>query len=382
MVSTRRSCNDLAVLRIRKRRHAVVTGGVGRGHYLYEVKGSGFLSSLALHGLVLTLVVLSSEHQPQPQRTPIVAVTLVRVSAKSMSPPSPQTAPVPQDEASAVPQSEAAEVALAPIVAPQFQPLTPIQPSAPNSGATQKPQRESNSPRMVVKPVSSSTTTTARAHRLSPDEQLAASPELLAGRQTPATSHNARQQESSGTSNMTAANADMVLGLYAADAIRDFIRARPKNQCPQCFRPRHHSRTTTESSLARVEPWPRKWRPKRANENSSKATHSPWERLSVAGSKRAAATPLGGTHTAPDPATGQSSSSSSTASAGIDGSSSGSSSSSPGSTGTSSSASSSSSAAPHGVPSSGLAGLASGAVGHALGALAGAVGGHGGHGGK
>jgi outer membrane biosynthesis protein TonB len=188
---------------------------------------SGFIGSLALHGLVLGLIALSWENQAPPQSIKVVPVNLVRLSDKSTSPPSPQMAPIPQDKASALPLIESAQVALAPIVAPQPQPLTPIQPSAPHSGATQKPKQETNGPRTVVKSVSRPTTTIARAHRLSPNEQLAARLKLLAGlRQTVRpTSNYARQQDGNGISNMTAASANTVPGRDATYAVRDFIRA-------------------------------------------------------------------------------------------------------------------------------------------------------------
>jgi hypothetical protein len=188
---------------------------------------SGFIGSLALHGLVLGLIILAWENQAPPPNMRVVAVNLVRLGDKSTSPPSPQKAPIPQEKTSALPLPQSAQAALAPIVAPQPQPLRAFQPSAPESGATQKPKHETNSPRMVVRSVSRPTTTIARAHRLSPNEQLAARLKLLAGlRQTVRpTSNNARQEDGTGMSNMTAASADTVPGRYAAYAVRDLIRA-------------------------------------------------------------------------------------------------------------------------------------------------------------
>jgi colicin import membrane protein len=189
--------------------------------------GRGFIGSLALHGLVLLVIALSSESEAPPQNIKVVAVNLVRLGNKSTSPPSHQTEPIPQDKAPSVPLPESAQVALAPIVAPQPPPLTPFQPSQPYSGATQKPKQETNSSGMVVKSVSRPTTAIARARRLSPNEQLAARLKLLAGlRQSlRPTSNNARQQDGTGISNTTAASTDTVPGRYATYAVRDFIRA-------------------------------------------------------------------------------------------------------------------------------------------------------------
>lgn len=208
-----------------------------------KVKGIGFIGSLALHGLVFALVALSSESQAPPPRVRVVAVNLVRLSDKSTSPPTPQKAPIPQDKASTVPQSEAAQATLAPIVEPQPQSLIPIQPSAPYSGAPQKPKQSTNSPRVAVEPLSSSTTTMAQAPRLSPNEQLATPLKLSAGlRQiVRPTSNTARQQDGTGISNMTAAGADAVGGHAATHALKDLMPARPKSS-------RHHSRSTTRSS--------------------------------------------------------------------------------------------------------------------------------------
>lgn len=188
---------------------------------------SGFVGSLALHGLVLGLIVLAWENQAPPPSKRVLAVNLVRLGDKSTSPPSSQTAPIPQEKTKALPLPQSAQAALAPIVAPQPQPLGPVEPSAPESGATQKPKHETNSSRMVVRSVSRPTTPIARAQRLSPNEQLAARLKLLAGlRQTVRpTSNNARQEDGAGISNMTAASADTVSGRYASYAVRDLIRA-------------------------------------------------------------------------------------------------------------------------------------------------------------
>jgi outer membrane biosynthesis protein TonB len=189
--------------------------------------GTGFIGSFALHGLVLVLVALSWEAQAPPQRISVVAVNLVRLSDRTTSPPSPQTASIPQDKATTVPQSEPAQIVLAPIVEPLPQPVTPIQPSAPQSEASQKPKQKTNSPSTAVTSASRPTTTTAHTHRLSPNEQLAARLKLLAGlRQTvPPKSNNARQQDGTGISNITAATADTIPGRYATYAVRDLIRA-------------------------------------------------------------------------------------------------------------------------------------------------------------
>jgi hypothetical protein len=96
-----------------------------------EVKGVGFIGSLALHGLVLVLVALSSENQVTPPSVRVIAVNLVRLSDKSTSPPTPLKGPIPQDKASTLPQSEAAQATQAPIAAPQPQSLTSVQPSSP-----------------------------------------------------------------------------------------------------------------------------------------------------------------------------------------------------------------------------------------------------------
>jgi hypothetical protein len=343
--------------------------GLGGVIKMSEVKGSGFIGSLALHGLVVALVVLSSENRTPPPRVRIVAVNLVQLSDKSMSPLSPKTAPVPQDKASTTPQSEAVQAALAPIAAPQPDPLTP---SAPNSGATAKPREGPNSPRTVVMPVSPSTNEIARAPRLSPNEQPAERPKSLADapqRMRPM-SNNARQQDGTGMSNMTVTSPDALPGLYATYAVRDFNRDRPKKDSRATYRhsPRTRNSTTT------VEAWPPKWQSKYSHEYSPKGRRLQWQTPLANGSRQvaeipsAAATP----HTASDPAVGLSSSqvsSSGTSSAGNgNGGISDSSSSSSGSKGNSS--------------LGGLGGLAS--VGHALGgALAGvAGGGRGGHGGK
>jgi outer membrane biosynthesis protein TonB len=189
--------------------------------------GTGFIGSLALHGLVLVLVALSWEAPVPPHGIKVVAVNLVRLSDQTTSPPSPQTAPIPQDKAMTVPLSEPAQVVLAPIVEPQPQPVTPIQPAAPQSEASQKPKQKTNNPSTAVTSASHPTTTTARAHRLSPNEQLAARLKLLAGLRQTVTprSNNAREQDGNGISNMTAANADTVPGRYATYAVRDLIRA-------------------------------------------------------------------------------------------------------------------------------------------------------------
>lgn len=188
--------------------------------------GTGFLGSLALHGMVLIFVALSWEAQAPPHGIKVVAVNLVRLSDQTTSPPSPQTAPVPQDKAMSVPLSEPAQVVLAPIVEPQPRPVTPIQPSGPQSEASQKPKQKTNSPSTTVTSASRPTTTTARAHRLSPNEQLAAGLKLLAGlHQTVRPRSNARQQDGTGISNMIAASADTVPGRYATYAVRDLIRA-------------------------------------------------------------------------------------------------------------------------------------------------------------
>ena len=50
--------------------------------------GTGFIGSLALHGLVLVLIAFSWETQTPPQSIKVVAVNLVRLSDKSTSPPS------------------------------------------------------------------------------------------------------------------------------------------------------------------------------------------------------------------------------------------------------------------------------------------------------
>jgi hypothetical protein len=124
--------------KIGARGHAFVTGGVGRRHYVSEVEGGGFIGSLALHGLVLAVVALSSEYQAPQQNIRVVAVNLVRFGDKSTSPPSLLTTPIPQDKASAVPLVQLAQIALAPIVAPQPQTPTPTRPSAPYPGAPLK----------------------------------------------------------------------------------------------------------------------------------------------------------------------------------------------------------------------------------------------------
>lgn len=325
-----------------------------------EVKGIGFIGSLALHGLVLVLVALSSESQAPPPSVRVVAVNLVRLSDISTSLPTPQKALVPQDKASTVPQSEAVQATLAPIVAPQPQTLKPTQPSAPYSGAPQKPRQEMDSPKVVVKPVSHSTTTLARAPSLSPNEQLTTPLKLSAGLRPTVrpTSNNARRQDGTGLSNITAADADTVPGRDAAHAVKHFTRAQPKS-----FETRHHSRNATRSSRAKVEAWPPKWKPNRPTEDYPTNRQLLQGTLSGNGSRRVAAVPVGAS--APS-SNGTAPSSSSTAAAGNsnsgtagDGTSSGSSSSS-----SSSGSGTHGASATHGASIGGLGGFASG-VGHA-----------------
>ncbi len=188
---------------------------------------SGLVGSLVLHSLVLMLFGLSWTMQKSPQIIKVVPINLVRLGPQTVSQPSSQTALVPQDKAKALPKSETAEVMAMQTVERHPVPHEAAQPAAPTLPTTDKPMQKPDIPETAGKSASRPTTAITRAHRLSPNEELAARLKQLSRlrQAAPRTLRSAQQQEGAGMSNVTVASADMLNGRDARYAVKDFIRA-------------------------------------------------------------------------------------------------------------------------------------------------------------
>lgn len=170
---------------------------------------AGLFGSAVLHALVALLIVFGL---PRLVETPaeveqVVPIDLVRLGDKTASPPAPEQAAMPQQEATEVSPQRPPD----PVPVPQSPPPSRTAPSMPAERpkpevlATAKPQRKPSPPLDDLD---------ARLHALARLRQP-----------TLPVPPNPRQQDGPGFSSLTASSANAVPGAQATYSTKDFIRA-------------------------------------------------------------------------------------------------------------------------------------------------------------
>jgi outer membrane biosynthesis protein TonB len=219
------SCGD-ATIAVEPRPPASETGdGIHRDRI-----GGGMVFSLFLHVAAILLVVLILPHLLRvPPAEMLVPIDLVRLGDRTQSPPAPETAKLPQEQARETATAEPA--APVPEAAPPPPPPEAIPADAKEAPTAGKrpvvaPQVKPEPPRAKAQPKTDHPATHVPPPQAPPVDDLAARLQSLAHQQQlqARTPPNPRQQDGTGASNVTASNDAAALGRQAVYDVKDFIR--------------------------------------------------------------------------------------------------------------------------------------------------------------
>jgi outer membrane biosynthesis protein TonB len=193
--------------------------------------GAGVVYSVMLHALAVLLIVLvlPSLLQAPPEAVEVIPIDLVQLGDKTASPPAPEKAEVPQEKAAETAAQEPTNPVPVPETPPPApEPVPPKPHDAPKSdplGAI-TPQRKPDLPRVKEEPKPHPAAAAKPPQPTPPVEDLQATLRSLAQRQQQQAQlpPNPRQQDDTGSSNVTASN-NSALGRQATYSVKDFIRA-------------------------------------------------------------------------------------------------------------------------------------------------------------
>jgi outer membrane biosynthesis protein TonB len=191
----------------------------------------GFVASVILHVLVVLLVVFGwpwLKQAPPPEQVLVIPVNLVVFGEKTASPAPAQVATLPQEQAretSTVNHPEAVPVEQA-TPPPDVQHKTVDRSTSDPLTAT-KSEQPSQTPKRVKGPKDPAPPATKQPRPKVPADDLNARLKQLAQLKQPAppVPPSPRQQDGSGTSNVTATAADAARARDTTYSVKDFIRA-------------------------------------------------------------------------------------------------------------------------------------------------------------